>query len=68
MTGGGGAYSRDKNTCAGTLAEIGRGLIRERGRIRGTLCFAQYLDASVQDYSRQYTLAPVYSIGMYNII
>ena len=25
-TGGGGAYSRDENTCAGTLAENGRGV------------------------------------------
>ena len=32
------AYSRDKNTCAGTLAENGRGgLIRERGHIHRTL-------------------------------
>ena len=35
---GGDVYLRDKNTCAGTLAENGkRGLICERGHIHGTL-------------------------------
>ena len=30
---GGGAYSRDKNTCAGTLAENGRGGLYARGGV-----------------------------------
>ena len=34
---GGGAYLQDKNTFAGTLGEMGGGLIRERGHIRGIL-------------------------------
>ena len=34
-TGGEGAYLRDKNTCAETLAENGRRLICERGVFTG---------------------------------
>ena len=32
-----GTYTRDKYTCAGTLAKMGGGLIRERGRMGGIL-------------------------------
>ena len=48
-TGGGGAYSRDKNTCAGTLAETGRGAYtREEVYSQDTTVFCLLIQLGTQ--------------------